>query len=135
MPPKKTSNAKYFSARFNPDTSEEDARVIEIVNRWISQGLTFKSVAQDAILHRDGHRPVMFSDPNQANARLLGQIEDMLARFAEELMRHMDTLPRGGLPALNEDDDDDYTTPGTTSAFARNFAKGFLQRQQSGDDE
>lgn len=134
MPPKKTTKAKYYSARFNPETSEEDARVIEIVEHWIAQGgHTFKSISQDAILHRNGHRPEMFSDPNLANAKLLGQFEDMLTRFAEDLMRHMDALPRGGGRAQPDHDDDE--PPGSTSAFARNFAKGFLQRQQSGDDE
>lgn len=135
MPPKKTTKAKYYSARFNPDTSEEDARVIEIVEHWIAQGHTFKSVAQDGILHRSGYRPEMFSDPNLANAKLLGQIEDMMARFADELIRHMDSLPRGGGRVQPDYDDDGQETPGATSAFARNFAKGFLQRQQSGDDE
>lgn len=130
MPRKKDSKAVYYAARFNPKTSEEDAKAIEIIERLKDRGFNFKAIAQDAILRADGVTPEMFSDSTSANAMLIGKIEDILAHFAEELISRMGSLPR---VASEADEDSDEYELGETSKFARNFARGFLQRQGKGD--
>jgi hypothetical protein len=130
MPPKKTTKAEYFSMRLNPATNEHDAKTLAVIKREIARGFTFKAIAQDAILRADGHTPEMFSDPSAVNAALIGKIEDLLTNFAEDLIGRIGHLPRTGDDFSSDYGDD----PDEPSGFARNFAKGFLQRQQNGGD-
>jgi DNA-binding transcriptional MerR regulator len=132
MPPKKTTEAEHRSMRLNPRTSAADAKVLEIIKKWEAQGFNFKQIASDAILRAEGIRPETFNDPALKDQQLLGQIEDMLARFADDLIKQIGSRSQG-TRADEEDDGDDGPEEQPVSKFARNFAKGFLQRQQSGE--
>lgn len=127
MAAKKTSQARFFSARFNPVTSEEDRLALEYIDHWMAHRYNFKAIITDAILHRAGHRPEMFSQTS--NALTVERLEDILSDFAEDLIQRLGAMPRGNRHAATDDDDED------TTSFSRNFAKGFLQRQQSGGNE
>lgn len=131
MPPAKTTKAKYYSARFNPATSEEDAKAVEIIERLQAEGFKFKDIAQDAILRADGYKPEMFSSGDRDTMKLLSQLENMFTRFAEELIQRIGDRPQG--TGYTAPDDDEPEQP--TSKFARSFAKTFLQRQQNGDSD
>lgn len=130
MPPAKSSKAKYYSARFNPATSEEDARTIEIIERYLAEGYKFKDIAQDAILRAEGYKPEMFNSGDRNDMKFLSQLENMFTRFAEELMQRI-----GDRAYITGDTAPDDEPEQPTSKFARSFAKGFLQRQQSGDKD
>jgi len=123
----KTSIAKYYSARFNPKTSELDAKVVEIVKGLQEKGFKFKDIAQDAILRADGYTPEMFND-GQGDSRLLFQLEGMFTRFAEELLERIGQLPAGRIESTVSDEPEMDNTH-----FAKSFAKGFLQRQREGN--
>lgn len=127
MSPRKASQARFFSARFNPATSDEDRLALEYIDQLIAQGYNFKAIATDAILARAGYRPEMFSKPGSDVT--IDRIEDILAAFAEDLIQRLGAMPRGNRHAATDDDDEE------TTSFSRNFAKGFLQRQKSGGNE
>ena len=127
MPPKSDpSKARFFSARFNPVTSEEDRRALEYIDQWMADRYNFKAIITDAILHRAGHRPEMFSQPS--NALTVERLEDILADFAESLIKRLGERPQLTHVAADGNDED-------TTSFSRNFAIGFLQRQKSGGNE
>lgn len=123
MTREKTSEARYFSARFNPKTSEEDKKAVEIIDEWIARGYNFKSIVTDAILRSEGYTPEMFNDPA---SQLLNRMEDILADFAEDLIKRIGSAPRR--PVLEDNGDEGEES---ANGFARNFAKGFIQRQQN----
>lgn len=118
----KTTKAEYRSMRINPETSKEDADTLEIIERLEKQGYNFKQIAQDAILRAGGAKPEMYS--KNPSGFILGSIEDMLSRFASELIGSM----RGGagrarFEEIPEDAD--------ISPFASKFAQSFIQRQET----
>lgn len=122
MPPKKYTQAVYKSMRLNPATSAEDQRTLEIIKDLESQGYTFKQIAQDAILRTMGYTPEMFSTV-QTTPSMSG-IENMLTRFADELLTKIDT---GGYKAVTRSQEGDG---GDVSPFTRKFAQSFMERQQ-----
>lgn len=125
---RRKSQARFFSARFNPATSEEDALALDLIDQWIEQGYNFKAIVTDAILARAGHEPEMFNKPVQDH--LIDRMEDVLAAFAEDLISRIGTMPRR---TVRQSDDDEDSEEDATR-FARNFAKGFMQRQKSGGE-
>ena len=126
MGSKRPSRARFFSARFNPATSAEDEQALLFIQQWMDQGYNFKAIVLDAVLARAGHRPEMFAKPNQE--LLLTRLEDMLADFAEDLIKRLgERSPASGATAEAES--------GDVTTFSRNFAKGFLHRQKSGRGE
>lgn len=128
----KTTQARYYSARFNPVTSKEDAKAIEIIDRLIAEGFNFKAIATDAILRAEGVTPQMFHNSLTANAVLISRMEDLLTQFASDLIDRMGSMPRSESVDYDAIEDEEIAAP--SSAFARNFAKGFMQRQQSKGD-
>lgn len=117
----KTSNAVHFSARFNPDTSEEDKLVLQYIQDGIDRGYNFKQIAQDAILKAGGAEPEMFSKPNDP-ATVTAELETLLARFAEDLFLRIGTI--GVIQEAREEHSD------TPTSFTKNFARSFLDRQK-----
>lgn len=122
MPPKKSTQAEYKHARFNPVTSDEDRRALEIIHRLEAEGYTFKQIAQDAILRADGWKPEMFSGAGDKSGAILNRMEDMFAQFADEIVRRA-----GSTPNFSREMEDD----GERSNYTRTLAKSFMQRQKS----
>lgn len=130
MPKEKTTQAKYFTLRLNPVTSAEDSETLNIIRQLESEGYTFKQIAQDAILARQGYNPEMFS--KSTSGYILGGLENLLTRFAGEIVHE---LKKGGKSQINGDTDDDAREE--ESPLVRNLARSFMQRQQKalGDEE
>lgn len=126
MPQKKTTQAVIKHARLNPVTSIEDKKALEIIAELEAEGYNFKQIAVDAILRAGGAKPEMFA--RTSNGDLMSGMEDMLSRFADEILSKIQIS--GG--RINEESSDDQESP-----FSRNFAKSFMQRQQRamGDEE
>lgn len=120
---KKEDKGIYHHARFNRDYPE-DADVLDIIAPLLEQRFTFKQIASDAILRAAGKTPEMYSRaPIPANFATQA-IEEMLERFARELLAQ---LKAGGYQAgagAGDDEDDGETTP-----FATQFARSFMERQ------
>lgn len=116
----KTTKAIYRTVRINPLTSKEDADMFEIVTRLEAEGFTFKQIAQDAILRAEGQKPEMYS--RVSSGYILGGVEEMLTRFAEELLSKIGTTQRVVKPDADSDDD------GEVTPFATKFAKSFIER-------
>jgi hypothetical protein len=123
MPPKKSSEAEYKHARFNPATSEEDRRALEIIHRLEAEGYTFKQIVQDAILRADGYRPEMFAGADDKTGVILNRMEEMVEQIADEIVKRVGTTPS----FAREMEDD-----GERSTYTKTLAKSFLQRQRSG---
>lgn len=71
----------------------------------------------------------------QSTGITLEEVRLLLESFADEIVRHLKRGGAGGRSQALIDDDDDGET---VSAFAKNFARGFIQRQRKGmgeDDE
>lgn len=124
MPHRKTSKAIIKSARLNP-INPEDKAALDIIKKLEKQGYSFKQIAVDAILHRNGYTPDMFSKTGDPQG-LFAQIETLLEQFAQEIIHSKST---GGVSITPDDEGDD-------TRLARNFAQGFLNRQRhaQGDD-
>lgn len=122
----KTSKAIVRSVRINPDTSKEDADMLAIIEQLEQDGFTFKQIVQDAILRSAGHTPEMYS--RNSGFFILGSIEEMLSKFANEVISNV--RGSGGIskPELEVDE-------GEISPFAKRMAKSFMQRQQNKGDE
>lgn len=133
MARRKSSVAKYYSVRFNPATNQEDAEVLRIIERYEAQGYTFKDIIRAAILTEEGFDPALFSGKLQAGL-IVSSMETLLAEFAEHIIREMGGKGerRGRQTVRYADDDDSDDDDDTPSGEARNFAKGFIRRQQSG---
>lgn len=120
MPLKKTTKAVIKSARLNPVTSERDRAVLELIEQGAADGYTFKDIVIDAILYANGKTPDNFDRP-QSNDILSG-MEDLLSRFADEIVREVKNGGSVGDATFNE--------PEASTNFSRNLAKTFMQRQQ-----
>jgi hypothetical protein len=132
MPKEKTTKAEYYTMRLNPVTSEEDRATLEIIKAKEKQGYPFKKLAQDAILRYADYTPEMFSKSPSGN--ILGGLEDLLTRFAHEIVGE---LRGGGIKSEINGDTDDEDPRQSTTPFARTLARSFMQRQQErvGDEE
>lgn len=134
MPPKKTSEAVYKTMRLNPK-NDVDREVLEILNELEdpAKGITFKTVAVDAILRNAGRTPEIVSRDYDLGSRLLAQLEQLFARFAQEIITQ---LSKGGI-RVEADDDDEPESNDKPSRYARTFAKSFIERQRRvmGDEE
>lgn len=126
----KTTEAVVKAARLNPATSQYDRDALKIVTDLEAKGFNFKQVAVDAILRAGGHTPEMYERQSGQGAMLIERMESLFERFAEEILEQV----KSGRVVVGRGGDDDGAT---ASAFTRNFARGFLQRQQQGggDDE
>jgi len=125
----KTTKAETFAVRLNPETSEQDRVTLEIIQKLQDEGWKFKQIVQDAILFAGGRTPEMFS--KVAGPNLLGSIESLLERFADDLFSELRRRGTGNLPDEETDTEGISATP-----FAKKFTKSFMQRQaKSGDDE
>lgn len=118
----KTTKAIYRTVRINPQTSQEDADMFEIVTRLESEGFTFKQIAQDAILRASGQRPEMYA--KVSSGYILGGVEEMLSKFADEILKKLDTASPRSTGVVSDDDDDD----GEVSPFATKLAQSYIQR-------
>lgn len=125
---KKTTQAVILSARLNPATSDKDRMALEIIREKEAEGMNFKQIAVDAILHRGGATPEMF-DRETSTQKLVTHLEAMLSDFSADLLRNL--KGRGSFPPDDDEDEEGV------SRFASTFAKGYLQRQQKalGDDD
>jgi hypothetical protein len=145
----------FKSARFRRDR-DVDAQVLDIIDYYEKQRpkkVSFKDLVTDAILRYQGIDPVVFQKdeyPHQKPATVdeirelleqmpqssgitLEDVQRLLETFADEIIRHL--KKSGGRSRDTIEDDDDGET---VSAFAKNFARGFMQRQRQGvgdDDE
>ncbi len=144
-------NHVILTARLNRNR-EEERQVIEIIEYWKSHDVNFKQLIVDRILRGENIDPITFareefppkrpvtldelrdvlSELPRPETITLEDVRKMLEEFAADLMRQLKR--RADLPRVQDDDDED-----TDSAFARNFARGFLQRQnragKDNDDE
>lgn len=126
----KTSQAVFYSARLNP-VHDKERQAIDIIESWKSDGFNFKEGVVDAILRSRGITPEMFTRRDMTAQYFASLTEDVLKRFAQELM---DTLRQSGMaaPALTSATDEaEVLTP-----FTKTFVNGLKQRQQqSFEDE
>jgi hypothetical protein len=137
----KTSRARVLSARLNPRNPDSpEAKALEIIERLEQQNYNFKQIAVDAICRAEGCTPEMFSREDETTAALLGALqsqrelmEELIASAVQQLL---DSQQRGGKKrAALEDFEEDEDAPAEVSAFARQFAAGYLQRRQQGIGE
>lgn len=141
----------FKSARFNRE-HDQDRAALEIIKYWDGQGYSFKELVTDRIIRGENVDPVAFKKgefPHQKPATVdeirelleqmpqsgitLADVQKLLESFADEIIRHL--KKSGGRSRDTIEDDDDGET---VSAFAKNFARGFMQRQRQGvgdDDE
>lgn len=122
----KTTKARYYTVRINPETSQLDEDMLEIVDRLMAQGFSFKAIVQDAVLRADGKKPEMYS--RFTTGVSLPEIQSLLEHFAEAILGEARNGgfqgSRGSQPADEEADDSGV------SPFAARFAKSFLERQK-----
>lgn len=125
MARQKTSKAVIKSVRLNP-INKEERTALEIIQRLEDEGFNFKQIVVDAILYADGRSPEMFSKTDTQG--LFAHMEALLEQFAQEIIH---ATRRAG-PAASEEE-----TGGESTAFVKNFARGFLERQSQalGDEE
>ena len=122
----KTTKAENRTMRINPETSQQDADTLAIIKQLEAQGYNFKQIAQDAILRANGHQPEMYS--KNPSGFILGSIEDMLSRFASEVISNV--RGSGGRGKSEEINDEEDVTP-----FANKLAQSFIQRQKTKGNE
>jgi DNA-binding transcriptional MerR regulator len=141
----------FKSARFNRQR-EQDEAALQIIEHWDRQGYSFKELVTDRLIRGENVDPVMFqkgdypyqkpatvddirdllSEMPQSSGITLDEVRQLLESFADEIVRHL--KKSGGRVHDTLDDDDGETV----STFAKNFARGFMQRQRKGmgeDDE
>lgn len=128
---RKKSEARHFSARFNPITDENERRVIEIIDDYVKRGYNFKNLALNAILEYEG---VPVVSPHTMNSmQLLKQMQSMLVEFAQEILEQINSGERSTAQYDDASDEDE----GAPSRFAQQFAAGFMERQRRvmGDED
>lgn len=128
----KTSKAVIKTARLNP-INQPERIALEHIAELEKQGFNFKQIIVDAINHRAGATPEMFSrEPDMQEMRFARMVEDIVGQFAKELM---DKIQSGTIKVSGDPQEDEKQADGI-SAFTQNFARSLLQRQQmtSGDD-
>lgn len=127
MPRPKTSNAVIKSARFNPDTSSVDKKVLKKIEELEAKGFNFKQIVNDAIIKASGETVDFVERPAVDRAGL----EELFDQFAKEIIRE---IRSGGFTtkAQHEDEDDEG---GEVTPFTRNFARSFIQRQQRASED
>lgn len=109
------SQAKYYSARFNPRTSSEDKETLAIIQRLEAEGWNFKQIVQDAILRVQGFTPEMFAGQT-TNVDLESLLEMVANRILERI---------GDVRAQPQADE-----PEELTEFARQFAQSYQQRNR-----
>ncbi len=131
MSKEKTSLAVIKTARLNP-INHEEAVTLEYISELEKQGYNFKQIIVDAILARAGATPEMFTREKQSE-HLAHVVEESFSKFAAELMQRISA----GTIKVSASIDEDQNRSDGLSAFARNFGRGLLQRNQmtQGDDE
>lgn len=132
----KPDHIEFKSARFNL-RRDPDRQAVEIIQRYESEGVSFKKLARDAILMMEGYTPEMFADERGTTMRdMMVQMEDMFATFAQDILGKIKS--GGGYIPANDSGDDDSMSATQPSKFARNLASGFVARQSrvlGADDE
>lgn len=126
----KTSKAVIKSARFNPETSDLDKRVLKTVADLEEKGWNFKQIVVDAVIKCSGETVDYVDRPGVNRAGM----EQLFEQFAKEIIRE---IRSGGFTTKAQLDEDDDDESGEVTPFTRNFARSFIQRQQraTGEDE
>lgn len=119
-----------FSLRLNP-AYEEDLAAIEHLDRMIEQGYSARQIVTDALCRASGLVPEMFSRRDDMTM-LYANLESLLSNFAGEIIKAVQQ--RGARAVYREEDERNDGEDGT---WVRNFARGFIARQQQalGEDE
>lgn len=125
----KTSKARIYTFRLNP-IHEEESRVMEIIASWEQQGYTQKQLIMDRVLRCEGYTPEMFAHGDGLSP---GVMQLLFEQFAEQLLNAIGERfskwtrsPKISEPLAEDDAQEDV------SQFARNFAKGFMERRKRG---
>lgn len=132
MTKQKTSQARYFAARFNP-IHEKQAQAIVIIDGLIAQGYTFKDIALDAILLADGRTPEMFDRQSEYQLHhvmdKLAALEGVIEGAVEQLIRR---IAAGEIDPQQEMARLEARQP--FSNQMQTFMDGFRERSQIGDE-
>lgn len=129
----KTTKARYFAVRLNPETSPLDKDMLGVVDGLMTEGFSFKAIVQDAVLRASGFRPEMYS--RFTTGISLTDVQALLEGFATEILGE---IKRGGFTKTLPADEEDVGFEGeNVSPFAARFAKSFLERQKQtrGDED
>ncbi|HEX2907433.1 MAG TPA: hypothetical protein VHO69_11265 [Phototrophicaceae bacterium] len=120
------------SLRLNP-AYDEDRAAIEHLDDGITQGYSSRQTITDALCRAAGYTPEMFSRRDDMSM-LYTNLESLLSSFAAEIMKAVQQ--RGGRVGRYDDDDTERES-GEDGLWVRNFARGFIARQQQalGEDE
>ncbi len=134
MPRNPSSRAVIKAARLNP-INREEAKALAYIQKLEGEGYNFKEIVVDAINRAQGLTPEMFTrEVADESNRFAGLVEQILARFASELLSHIKT----GQVHVSQNVDEDAQRDDGMTAFAKNFSRGLLQRQQmirGGEDD
>lgn len=121
---RKKSEAKIFSARLNPINPEEKT-VMEMIERYGKESITFKDMVLEAFLEREGFTPGLFQREPQAHGVDRDDLETMLKSFAREIIGELKIAGiRTGTGGGGEIDDN-------AEQISANLARGFMQRRKS----
>lgn len=133
MPRRATSLAVFKTARFNPIHREEET-ALAYIEKLEAQGFSFKEIVTDAINRAAGATPEMFSrEVAYDSSRFVGLVEQVFGNFRDELLEKIGSGAVRIAPTAAEDERRDDGI----SAFAKNFQRGLMERQEMlhGEDE
>lgn len=117
------SKARIFSARLNPINPEEKT-VMEMIERYGKESITFKDMVLEAFLEREGFTPQLFQREPQTNGVDRDDMETMLKAFAREIIGELKAAGvRAGAGGGGEIDDN-------AEQISANLARGFMQRRK-----
>lgn len=137
------------TARFNREKPQE-AQVLDIIEYYEAErSVNFRELVVDRILRGEGVDPVVFgrqdsiirrgitademrqllSEMQPSSGITIEDVRKLLETFADEIIRNFKRRSSKANDRIDEDEEE------TDSQFARNFARGFLQRQQQGQGD
>lgn len=118
-----------IQAWLNPD-KEDEAAVIEIVNRKRSEGYTAKAVIVDAILRADGQTPVHFTEAaDPLAAMILRHVRRIVAGAVQQQTGDIETLLREALADMPAPSPKTASPAGNITDGMQNLANAFLERE------
>jgi hypothetical protein len=116
--------SQHIQCRLHPDTEYEE-NALAYYNQKLSEGFSPRQIITDALCRSANFTPDMF--PQDKGRVTVGKIENLLADFAHEIMRSIDSRPLRQSPQSEIEDNtiDDME-------YAENIAKAYMNRRNRG---